>query len=142
MIRIMLKERETRSAPTRRAFTLVEVVAGLTLLTVLLTGVLSAFAMHRRQLYRAQDRIAATRLADQLLTDWTSHPEGIPRQGAGLATNGDWSWTLRPIGFASIAGASVEVVRCEVFKMTSGGAKPACSVDVVRRTSAIGGAAR
>jgi type II secretory pathway pseudopilin PulG len=58
----------------RNGLTLVEVVAGLLLLSTLLVGILKAYGNHVRQIKRAQQKLEAIALADRMLGEWFKNP--------------------------------------------------------------------
>ncbi len=131
-----------RSSPRRRAFTLVEVVVGLTLLASLVVGVLLSFRVHHRQLRNARQRMAAATMADELLSVWHGRPEGVPPQAqGGIASAPGWVWQTQPIARRLVAGLPVDVIRLDVFAPRSAAdtAPLSCSVEVIRPASSLAG---
>jgi len=98
--------------------TLVEVVAGMTLLASLATGMLLAFGAHQKQLRRAEHRIDAIAIADQLLGQWYSGQQNIPRNrwGRVVANQERWVWTTRTIELATVGAMPVERIRVEIHR--------------------------
>jgi len=116
--------------------TLVEVVAGLTLLASLGAAVVVAFGAHRRQLHLAQNRLIAAEAADQLLAMWYSADQPIPRDASGFVPVGNesWIWRTRRINRPQRVGpVTAEIVRLEVLpSFTSDGSqRPLASVELL-----------
>ena len=101
---------------TRTGITLVEVVAGMTLLASLATGVVLAYGAHQKQLRRAELRIDAVHVADQLLAQWYSGEEAVPRNRRGrvFAEGERWIWKTETTEVALIGSLPVERIRVEV----------------------------
>ena len=120
---------------SRSAFTLLEVVVGLTLMASVLVSSLLAFSAHQKQRRLADAKIVAVRLADQLLTDLSVSRGGIPEVGGGIiAGSPNWFWRTSIVGTASPAGIPVKVIRFEVAKVKfGGGIESLASVDLVER---------
>jgi type II secretory pathway pseudopilin PulG len=110
----------------REAFTLVEVIASLLLLSTLLVATLVAHGRHARQIRAAKEQLAAVAAAEELLSEWNSSGQtGAPaREGkiSGPLQLG-WRWEvietpeLRPMGAAigrlqivSAAGKSLTTI--------------------------------
>lgn len=120
-----------------RGFTLVEFVAGMVLLATLLVGVLQAYGLHHRQLTHAENRLAATHIADAQLSAWLRRSAGVPTFGGGpIVGKPGWSWQTRRIGQRFIAGLAVDIIRHEVYSLHQGtGSRlPLSSVDIVQAT--------
>ena len=98
--------------------TLVEVVAGMTLLASLATGMLLAYGAHQKQLRRAEQRIVAIDVADQLLAQWYSGHETIPRnrQGRVFSEQEPWIWKTRTIEVAAFGSMPLERIRVEIYR--------------------------
>ena len=92
----------------RSAMTLVEVVAGMTLLASLATGMLLAYGAHQKQLRRAEQRINAVDVADKLLGQWYSSNVAIPRNRHGrvIANQEPWIWKTQTIEVMTRCGGS------------------------------------
>ncbi len=117
-----------------RAFTLLEVVAGLTLMASVLVASLLSFSAHYQQRRIAESKLAAVDIADQLLHDLSARREGIPDAGRGIIPGRrNWFWQTRVIGVAAPAQVLVRVIRFEVVEVTSKGTlRPLAAVDVVK----------
>lgn len=98
--------------------TLVEVVAGMTLLASLATGMLLAYGAHQKQLRRAEQRINAVDVADKLLGQWYSSNVSIPRNRLGrvIAKQEPWIWKTQTIEVASVGSTPVERIRVEIYR--------------------------
>lgn len=68
----------------RRALTLIEVVASLTLLVTLLASILAAYGRLAQQARLSQERRNAVRQLDQLVAQWLVAEQMPPENGAGL----------------------------------------------------------
>ena len=90
--------------------TLVELVAGLTLLASVLVGVLLAFAAHQRQARSALKRTAACNAADQLLSNWYADQERVPRNARGSIGGAvPMVWTTRTIQRTRVESLPVDI---------------------------------
>jgi type II secretory pathway pseudopilin PulG len=70
--------------PSRRAMTLIEVVAGIALLGTILTTTVMAQARLLRQHQRALIKLQAVEAVDRLLTQWSVAGEEIPVESSGV----------------------------------------------------------
>jgi type II secretory pathway pseudopilin PulG len=115
------------------AFTLLEVVVGLTLMASVLVGSLLAFSAHQKQRRNADAKIAAVAIADELLNQFTSSSEGIPVGGRGpIVGQRNWFWRTSVVGAAAPARVPLRVIRLEVVEVNERGAlRPLATVDVV-----------
>ena len=124
-----------RSCPSKHqyAFTLLEVVVGLTLMASVLVGSLLSFSAHHQQRRLADAKIAAVAVADQLLNEMLGTREGIPAVGRGLiAGRPNWFWRTNVIGAAAPAQIPIQVIRLEVVEVNNEGRMlPLATVDVV-----------
>jgi hypothetical protein len=98
--------------------TLVEVVAGTTLLATLATGMLLAYGAHQKQVRRAEQRIVAADVADNLLGQWYAGIGRIPRnqQGRVFSKQEPWLWRSRTIEVAAVGSIPVERIRVEIYR--------------------------
>lgn len=82
----------------RRGMTLVEVVAGIALLSTLLVMILMAHRNHSAQIRKAKDRMKAIRVADELLSVWMASVS-LPRIGQREEVPGvsGWHWQIIPV---------------------------------------------
>lgn len=88
----------------RGGVTLVEVLGGLVLIGVVLTGLLKARADLKRQSYRAQRKAIAIEIADHLLNTWWANLEEFPIGQHGqvtldqIAPTDPWPWEAHKAG--------------------------------------------
>jgi len=89
----------TCSRRSRRVgLTLIEVVAAIVILGTILVGVVLARSRHTRQIRLAGRKAAAVQLADRLLTDWWTDPNGVPVGRSGsVGENGTFVWETREL---------------------------------------------
>lgn len=124
-----------RSCPFRHnsAFTLLEVVVGLTLMASVLVGSLLSFSAHHQQQRMAEAKIAAVAVADQLLDEMAGSREGVPAVGRGIiAGRSNWFWKTNVIGNAAPASIPMRVIRLEIVEVNNDGRiLPLATVDVV-----------
>src|ERR1700722_4369419 len=116
-----------------RGLTLVEVIAGLTLLATLLASILVAFGSQARQIRAARDRMAAVEMADRLLGEWSSQ-NALPPMGTEQAFPGneEWRWRLMAGDRGELDASGVKSARLQVFRRDPRGAdKVLASVDVL-----------
>ncbi len=104
----------TCSRRSRRVgLTLIEVVAAIVILGTILVGVVLARSRHTRQIRLAQRKATAVRLADRLLTDWWTDPNGVPvGQSGPVDPEGTLVWETRERttpGARRIGGRVVEL---------------------------------
>lgn len=74
----------------RRGLTLLEVMAGIALLSTLLVGVLMSFGGLAKQVTRAAKLSEAVEVADGLLASWYASESGVPLDARG--TVGSFVW--------------------------------------------------
>ncbi len=117
----------------KNAFTLLEVVVGLTLMASVLVGSLLSFSAHHQQRRIADAKITAVAVADQLLNELSGTREGIPTAGRGMiAGRPNWFWRTRVIGITAPAQIPMRVIRLEVVEMNNDGRLlPLATVEVV-----------
>lgn len=124
-----------RSCPCKHkhAFTLLEVVVGLTLMASVLVGSLLSFSAHHQQRRIADAKIAAVTVADQLLDELSGTREGVPAVGRGMiAGRPNWFWRTNVIGMAAPAEIPMRVIRLEVVEVNNKGRmQPLATVDLV-----------
>lgn len=120
-----MRMRHCQSRGHRPGMTLVEVVVGLMLLASLGVGTLLACGAHQRQLQRASERMEAVEIADQLLASWYASGQRLPRAATGQIqlVSDRWIWQTRVIRQARVESLPVEVVRLELSRLTSTGAR-------------------
>lgn len=117
----------------KNAFTLLEVVVGLTLMASVLVGSLFSFSAHHQQRRIADAKITAVAVADQLLNELSSAREGVPTAGRGMiAGKPNWFWTTHVIGITAPAQIPMRVIRLEVIEVNNEGRLlPLATVEVV-----------
>ena len=99
-----------------RGMTLIEAVAGTALLGTLLVTILVARAKLTAQGRRAELRIEACRLADELLESWWPDRRKIPRNGTGrIPGPGDWRWRTRVVDNRAAEEMDAEVIALEIL---------------------------
>ena len=77
----------------RKAFTLVEVLAALAILSSALVVLLAAQQRSLTLMRQQQDRQLADGLANELITDWKLRPSYQPPAEGQFADNSPWHWT-------------------------------------------------
>ncbi len=115
------------------AFTLLEVVVGLTLMASVLVGSLLSFSAHHQQRRIADAKLVAVTVADQLLDELSGTREGVPAVGRGMiAGRPNWFWRTNVIGTAAPAEIPMRVIRLQVVEVNNEGRMlPLATVDVV-----------
>lgn len=77
---------------------LIEVIAGIALLSTLLVSSMLAWSTHRAQIRRSQLQIEAAQLADQQLSLWYAERGGLPQQLNGpLLNHATLTWSLESV---------------------------------------------
>lgn len=119
---------------TKPAFTLLEVVVGLTLMASVLVASLLSFSAHQKQRRLADAKIVAVAIADELLGEMLLTREGIPVSGRGLiAGRPNWFWRTSLVGVAAPAQVPLRVVRLEIVEVTAQRTQlPLATVEVVK----------
>jgi type II secretory pathway pseudopilin PulG len=117
----------------RRALTLIEVTASLTLMSILLVSSLMAFGRHQRQLGLAEQQEYAIAAAEGLMHDWYSVNQRLPVSGQGqCGPQNQLVWATRPIGSEFIAGkVPADVIRLSIYS-SSQAQKPLFSMELVQ----------
>jgi type II secretory pathway pseudopilin PulG len=111
-----------RSNGRSAAFTLIEVIAGLTLMATVLVGSLLSFAAHQKQRRFADAKIAAVTIADDLLHVMSNSPDGIPATGRGrIPGQRNWFWQTSVVGAMAPAQTPIRVIRFEIMEQSSPG---------------------
>jgi prepilin-type N-terminal cleavage/methylation domain-containing protein len=100
----------------RRGLTLVEVVAGLALLSTLLVAVLTAKARATRQWTSANRRLEAVAAADRMLVGWWQDRAKFPRASSGHVT-GDvgLAWRTSTVQNEAVNALQASVIRMEIL---------------------------
>lgn len=119
--------------------TLIEVTAGILLLSTLLVRSIVAFRGHVRQIERANRTTVAAQAADELLSRWFATRVNVPPQGQGsIAGKHPLEWRTTVIGTGQNDVLSWQIVRLQITDTESWqDAKPLAEVDVVVPGEAI-----
>ena len=118
----------------RPAFTLLEVIVGLTLMATVLVGSLLSFSAHQKQRRFADAKIVAVTIADDLLNLLSASPEGIPANGRGLiAGKSDWFWRTSVVGAMAPANVPMRRISSGVKRTSPEGGSPDGSSPKERR---------
>jgi hypothetical protein len=118
----------------RTGLTLLEVVAGLALLSTLLVAVLTTKARVTRQSAHAQRRLEAVTAADRLLAGWWRDVKRFPREGGGrVPGDAGLAWRTTPVANAPVNAMAASVIRLEVIDVRNQDMRGAvlASVEVV-----------
>jgi prepilin-type N-terminal cleavage/methylation domain-containing protein len=100
----------------RRGLTLVEVIAGLALLSTLLVAVLTVTARTTRQSANATRRLQAIAGADRLLAGWWQDRAKLPRESSGhVPGDAGFVWRTTPVRNDAVNALAASVIRLEVF---------------------------
>ena len=111
---------DNRDASPKLAFTLLEVIVGLTLMASVLTSSLLAYSAHRKQQRFAEAKLQAVAISDALLDQLSGSPQGIPSSGRGwIAGKSNWFWTTRVVGTMQPAGIPLRVIRFEIVDQSA-----------------------
>src|SRR5688500_5571048 len=113
-----------------RGATLIEVLAGLVLLGMILSSALVARGRFQRQWRAAEDKLAAVRVADELVSEWIAAPAGAaPVPGVGAVPGAPdlrWRTTWLRDPYAQRLGA--RAARLEITGGRSGSVRAIVSV--------------
>lgn len=72
--------------------TLIEVVAGIFLLSVLMVSLLAAMTQHKQQAAVASEKLAALDMIDRQIELWTVNETNIPFPASGRFSSSDFTW--------------------------------------------------
>lgn len=115
------KSRRSLHCWRRPGLTLLEVVAGLTLLATLLVGTMLAYGSHIRQVRAAQQRLQATDIAERILVDWYESEDGVPPRDEDVIAGTDgWRWRTTPLASNDSNPFRARVVRFEIYDPADG----------------------
>ncbi len=114
-------------------FTLIEVLAGLALLSTLLVSILAAKNQHMRQARLSNRTVEACVAADVLLNDWWVHPGDMPRYGSGGVKGSDsLQWRIDRAPNQEIEGRfDADVLRLKVYELADEAEVVFVEVDVI-----------
>ena len=123
-----------KESDVKNAFTLLEVIVGLTLMATMLVGSLLAFAAHQRQARFADAKLQAVVIADELLDRLSGSPGGLPSAARGVIPGKPgWFWQTSPVGAIAPAQIPVRIIRFQIFSRTaSGPLTPLVTVDLLQ----------
>lgn len=104
----------------RSGLTLIEVIAGLAILSTLLVSVLIAISRHERQIKRAERVLDAANVADRVLAELLNHSSQINRQQAGTINNDETSfrWEISDLR-RNVVREDFRWMQLEVFDQNS-----------------------
>ena len=125
---------ETSWKTRSRGVTLIEVTAGLAVMSTLLVSVLIASAKLRTQAALAEVRVEACEVADGLLKEWWPEKDELPRNGEGVASGRrTWVWRTRPVASEDAETLGGEVIALEIFASADGktDTEPAARVEIL-----------
>ncbi len=132
-----MSQRYKISSPARPGATLIEVLAGLVLLGTILSSALVARGRFQRQWRAADDKLAAVRAADELVSEWIAAPAGaapVPGEGAVSHTSDlRWRTTWLRDPYALRLGA--RAARLEIRDGRNGSSRPLATVEVLLQPS-------
>ncbi|QDU44559.1 hypothetical protein Mal52_30430 [Symmachiella dynata] len=98
----------------RRGLTLIEVVAGIALLSTLLVTILMSYRAHAGQVRAAKQRLRAIEFADQQMAAWMS-ARRVPGLGKwGESTDGQFTWRIMRGETTAETPYGLQVARLEV----------------------------
>ncbi len=114
----MISRSKTFFRPSsRRALTLIEVVAAIALLGLLLSGIVLAQGRQIRQRALAQQKLNVIELSDQLLASWMEGGS-VPESSVGTWSQlPDWQWSTQKIDHQTASDLGAIVVRFRVDRV-------------------------
>lgn len=124
----------------RPALTLLEVLAGLVMLSTLFALILLAHRRHTQQWQSAQRKIAACEAGDRLLTDWFSREDPLPVGDSGQVPGSTtlW-WATERVESEQLEAWGTQVVRLSIYDRSTGETEPPLvSIEVVVALEAAG----
>ena len=98
----------------RRGLTLIEVVAGIALLSTLLVAILVSYRAHAAQVRAAKRRLQVIDFADQQMATWMSTGRTPPIGKKGESTDGKYSWKIVRGEATTAKRLGLDVARLEV----------------------------
>lgn len=100
----------------RFALTLVEVIAGLVLLTTVLSAVFIARGRFLQQFADAERKLQATRAVDSMIGQWLAGPvDRVPLNGSGFLEGvSGCRWTTSRVTSGEARNLDIRIVRLEV----------------------------
>ena len=120
-----------------RGLTLIEVVAGLALMSSILVAVLFLKSRYARQQALADHHLQSLAAADALLSAWWQTPAKFPRQGSGsIGSQPTLGWRTKPLPNSELTRLGCQIIRLEITDQSSSalGASDVVAVDVLLPT--------
>ena len=116
-----------------RAFTILEVIIGLILMSTVLVASMLSYSAHQKQLAVADKRIAAVSFADDVLGQLTGGAKKLPRSMRGaIPAQPNWYWQTSVVGTTSPMEVPMAVIRLQVVEVKPDGSSLVLtSVDIV-----------
>ncbi len=130
----MMKSNRCSSLSRGRGLTLIEVVAGLALMSSILVAVLFLKSRYARQQALADHHLQSLAAADALLSVWWQTPAKFPRQGSGaVASHPTLGWQTRTLPNPELARLGCQIIRLEITDRSSSafGSSDVVAVDVL-----------
>lgn len=124
----MPKSQTCSTSCRRRGLTLIEVTAGILILSTLLVATIVAFQQHVRQIERSQRIIDAVRGADELLDEWFSRGTVLPTHGEARVPRDESLVWRTTVDGGGQDGDARQTVRLEISNAAATGAEPALAV--------------
>ena len=116
----------------RRGLTLVEAIAGTAILGTLLVSVLLAGSRLTVQGHRAEKRVEACRIADELLSTWWPRINSIDHDSGGQVPGHEgWLWRTQTVENENASKLSARIVALEVFAPGEAEDAPAARVEIL-----------
>ena len=117
-----MKSNLCSSLRRRRGLTLIEVVAGLALMSSILVAVLFLKSRYARQQALADHHLQSLTAADALLSFWWKEPATFPRRGSGsIASNPALGWQTRQVFNSDLATLGCQIIRLEITDRSPSG---------------------
>jgi hypothetical protein len=128
-----MKARRKNSWQSAKAgATLLEAVIGSVILGTLLVSILMARVQMQAQSHRAEARLAACRVLDDLMNKWWSDGATPPRNDSGsVPDHEDWTWRTRTRQRPDAEALHGEVVVVEVFAPNPIDSSPAAEIELL-----------
>lgn len=110
--------------------TLIETIAGTALVGTVLVSIIMASANFNTQTARADQRIMACRLADELLESWWAQDKTVPENSSGLIEKDDsWTWATKLVKDPKLKKLNCNRIALEIQRSDSNEA--ACRIELL-----------
>lgn len=118
---------------SRAGLTLIEVSAGLLILSTLLVASVLGFQRHARQIRRADHVLKAVAAADRLLEKWMNDPASFPPSGSGdVAEEESLEWHAAVVSLHAEPPVPFSIARLEIYeKSPPEESMPLATVEVI-----------